>query len=68
MPTQLLLETLHARGVRDKHVLLLATGNENFIMRKLIVATSRVTAGRFCHIATIGEQRRSIAKAARYTD
>ena len=60
--------SLPSRTLRDVHVLLLDTTHPCFHMRKLIVAASRVTGGRYCHIATAKQEKQMICLAAKYTD
>ena len=49
--------TIQGRTLRDQHVLLLDGRSRHFTVRHLIVGLSRVTAGRFAHVATRQQEK-----------
>ena len=68
LPYALAYYTSQGCTFRDKHLLLMDTHNIHFNVRALIVGASRVTDGRFLHVATRAEEARLLSRLLREED
>ena len=61
MPYARCYYTVQGKTYRDTHVVLLDTSHKHFDMRKLIVGMSRVTHGKYVHVATVRDEKQMLS-------